>query len=43
MFEVVALADVWDDALAETKKMVPKAETSKDYHAVLKRKDVMRS
>lgn len=38
--EVVALADVWDVALAEAKKMAPKADVSKDFHKVLARKDV---
>src|SRR4051812_742146 len=37
---IVALCDVWDDALAEAKKLAAKADVSKDFHKVLARKDV---
>jgi predicted dehydrogenase len=37
---IVALCDVWDNALADAKKLADKAAISKNYPEVLKRKDI---
>jgi predicted dehydrogenase len=37
---IVALADVWDEALDDSKKLADKAEVSKDFRKVLARKDI---
>jgi predicted dehydrogenase len=38
--EVVALCDVWDERIAERRKVAPKADALADHRAVLDRKDV---
>lgn len=38
--EIVAVCDIWERHLEEAKKLASKAEGTKDYRAVLERKDV---
>jgi predicted dehydrogenase len=38
--KIVALCDVWDQALSNAQKIVPDATTVKDYRTVLDRKDI---
>src|SRR5215471_21500500 len=38
--KIVALADVWDQALASAQKIAPDAAPVKDYRTILDRKDI---